>query len=101
MLKSLALGYEDLESVSLLSEEEIVELATSIKMRPGHRRKLHRTQMVAILMWKIIDLPPVILIVRLLLRFFNPATRTSLNETSLSQLRAEYAEGIYLVACDS
>ena len=40
VLKSLALGYEDLESVSLLSEEEIDELATSIKMRPGHRRKL-------------------------------------------------------------
>ena len=32
---------------------------------------------------------------------FNPATRTSLNETSLSQLRAEHAEGTYLVACDS
>ena len=33
-------GYEELESLTLLSEKEIDELSTSIKMKPGHRKKL-------------------------------------------------------------
>jgi hypothetical protein len=35
----VSLGYEDLESVVIMSEEEIDELSTSINMRPGHKRK--------------------------------------------------------------
>ena len=33
-------GYEDLISIVLLNEDEIEELATTISMRPGHRKKL-------------------------------------------------------------
>lgn len=33
-------GYEELESLVLLSKEEIEDLSTAIKMRPGHKKKL-------------------------------------------------------------
>jgi hypothetical protein len=37
---SLLIGYEDVVSLTLLSDEEIQELAISLKMKPGHMKKL-------------------------------------------------------------
>ena len=33
-------GYDDLESLTLLSAEEVDELCAEVKMKPGHRRKM-------------------------------------------------------------
>ena len=33
-------GYDDLESFSMIPDEEIEQLCDQVKMRPGHRRKM-------------------------------------------------------------
>ena len=39
MLSPRFVGYDLLESLILLSQEEIEELSVSIKMKPGHKRR--------------------------------------------------------------